>query len=184
MGTCTFPYPGFPLSDSNRCVFQGRGATWLPLTSSRLTIRQDISRNELRFFVSSAVPGDVPRRSLICGESNFSGRRVHIWVTVFTWGKKGRCGWSGWIRYSVSLAGDTHSSFASQIWIADSKASNGIGPPQPTAGWRLCFLISITMPHSSHTQMRGLQENKNSLVSISSLMPPCVNVITALSCIY
>lgn len=39
----------FPLSASNMCVFQGWGAIWLPLTSSRSTIGQDSRSNKLLF---------------------------------------------------------------------------------------------------------------------------------------
>lgn len=140
----------FPLSASNMCVFQGWGAIWLPLTSSRSTIGQDSRSNKLLFYFFFAHSLHSSLYLRICSSAPLStllGIKFIRPICLYLGHSLNGNDWFGWGEWKWDVISTRGSfTFASQIWIADSKESNEIGVSQQTAGCRLCCLISITRP--------------------------------------
>lgn len=115
-----------PLSDSNRFVFQGRGAIWLPLTSSHLTIRQDTRLNELlcSFFPLPRFSSS-PLYLRICSSAHLSallGMTFTRPFCLYLGHSLYENGWFGWGKWKWNVISSHEPfKFISQIWIADLK---------------------------------------------------------------
>lgn len=165
----------FPLSDSNRCVFQGWGAVWLPMTFSRLTIGQDTRLNDLLYSLFFTPFSSSLLYLRICSSAHLSavlGIKFIRLICLYLGHSLYENGWFGWGKWKWNVISKWDSfKFTSQIWIADSKESNEIGVSQQTAGWRLCLLISITRPYSTHTHTNEGTARKQKLSSTFHILP-------------